>query len=275
MFLHLSVSHSVHGGVRQTPPGQTPPRQTHNRQTPWADTPWQTPLHRDGHYSGRYASYWNAFLFSVCSTKFELLQNSSAGNASRCKHLIKQKEASLQNCFRLATSLHGNTVNYKKPWCNVKKCRKDERRLTDQLGAVDIYVLKGIVDKRACLKYGIVLGDGLLTVDGYVIITVYLHKTPITFHAWNKACYVMITFDRPSPSMTLEALYCDHPQKETTTEKLLLSFSRLNVTNDNENLELYFEATVKKIFISLILCLKTTGITSFITSNYRQIWLPS
>ena len=141
-----------------TPPGQTSPR--------------QTPLHRDGHCSGRYASYWNAFLFSVCSTKFELLQNSSVGNASRCKDLIKQKEASLQNCFRLATSLHGNTVNYKKPWCNVKKCRKGERRLTDQLGAVDIYVRKGIVDKRVCLKYGIVLGDVWLTADGYVIITV-------------------------------------------------------------------------------------------------------
>ena len=58
---------------------------------------------------------------------------------------MKQKEVSLQNCFRLATLLHGNTVNYKKPWCNVKKCRKGERKLTDQLGAVDIYVLKGTV----------------------------------------------------------------------------------------------------------------------------------
>ena len=165
MFLHLSVSHCVHGGVADTPWADTPQADPHNRHTPWADIP-QTDTPRDGHCSGRYASYWNAFLFSVCSTKFELLQNSSAGNASRCKHLIKQKEASLQNCFRLATSLHGNTVNYKKPWCNVKKCRKGERRLTDQLGAVDIYVLKGIVDKRVCLKYGIVLGDGRWTADG-------------------------------------------------------------------------------------------------------------
>ena len=51
-FLHLSVSHSVHrgGGVLlqcmlgYTPPGQTPPA--------------------DGYYCERYASYWNAFLFT-------------------------------------------------------------------------------------------------------------------------------------------------------------------------------------------------------------------
>ena len=44
---------------RQTPPGQTPP----NRHTPWADTPRQTPTPLpDGNWSGRYASYWNAFL---------------------------------------------------------------------------------------------------------------------------------------------------------------------------------------------------------------------
>ena len=42
------------------PPGQTPPA--------WADTPlarhspWQTPPSADGYCSGRYASYWNAFL---------------------------------------------------------------------------------------------------------------------------------------------------------------------------------------------------------------------
>ena len=67
---------------RQTPvPGQTPPRQT--PEPPWTDTLWQTPplpqtpipprrypcpwvdtlTPVDGQYSGRYASYWNAFLF--------------------------------------------------------------------------------------------------------------------------------------------------------------------------------------------------------------------
>ena len=35
---------------RQTPPRQTPPTQAN------------TSLHQDGHWSGRYASYWNAFL---------------------------------------------------------------------------------------------------------------------------------------------------------------------------------------------------------------------
>ena len=59
-------------------PVTTPPRQT----TPWANTPLgrhpprhtsplgksslgRTPPPRDGHCSGRYASYWNAFLLNV------------------------------------------------------------------------------------------------------------------------------------------------------------------------------------------------------------------
>ena len=54
MFLHLSVSHSVHrGGVCpnacwDTHPQQTPPLGRHPWQTPpWADTPWvNTPLGR-------------------------------------------------------------------------------------------------------------------------------------------------------------------------------------------------------------------------------------
>ena len=53
---------------RQTPPRQTPPRQTPPKQTPldkhphpWADTP------ADGYCSGRYASYWNAFLLTIFS----------------------------------------------------------------------------------------------------------------------------------------------------------------------------------------------------------------
>ena len=58
MFLHLSVilftdgggvSQHAMGGVH--PPGRRP----------WVDTP------RDGHWSGRYTSYWNAFLFDMLS----------------------------------------------------------------------------------------------------------------------------------------------------------------------------------------------------------------
>ena len=62
MFLHVSVILSTGGDGRQTPPGKTPPRQTH---TPWADPPA-----KDGHCSGRYASYWNAFLFSFANITF-------------------------------------------------------------------------------------------------------------------------------------------------------------------------------------------------------------
>ena len=57
MFLHLSVILFTGGGVWQTPPpGRHTPGQTYplGRHTP-----------ADGHCSGRYASYWNAFLFWV------------------------------------------------------------------------------------------------------------------------------------------------------------------------------------------------------------------
>ena len=78
MFLHLSVSHSVHRGGRRgvslsacwdtppIPPGRYPPRQIH----PLAGTPHPPgKAHpHDGHCSGRYASYRNAFLLSVAFT---------------------------------------------------------------------------------------------------------------------------------------------------------------------------------------------------------------
>ena len=47
----------------------------------------------------------------------------------------------------------------------------------------------------------IVLGDGRWTTVGYVIITIYLHKTPVTASLWNIASYIMITVDRPSAIM--------------------------------------------------------------------------
>ena len=66
MFLHLSVSHSVHRGVSASVhAGITSPLTP-----PWAYTPLgrhtlplgRAPPPADGHCSGRYASYWNAFL---------------------------------------------------------------------------------------------------------------------------------------------------------------------------------------------------------------------
>ena len=73
-FLHLSVSHSVHGeGVSASvhagihPPGETPQVDTPWTDTPQADPPWADPPGQtppaDGHCSGWYASYWNVFLF--------------------------------------------------------------------------------------------------------------------------------------------------------------------------------------------------------------------
>ena len=73
MFLHLSVSHSVHGGcISQHALGQTPPPQCMLIHT----HPWQVhagihtpcPVHARKHpppggdCCGRYASYWNVFL---------------------------------------------------------------------------------------------------------------------------------------------------------------------------------------------------------------------
>ena len=78
MFLHLSVSHSVHRGVVcpiacwDTPPG------------PEAGTPpliHDTPLQRSAYWevratSRRYASYWNAVLFSnTCRNYMKISHN--------------------------------------------------------------------------------------------------------------------------------------------------------------------------------------------------------
>ena len=58
MFSQASVILSTEG--RRIPSGQTPPAgQTSLRQTP----PSRHPPPRDSHCSGRYASYWNAFLY--------------------------------------------------------------------------------------------------------------------------------------------------------------------------------------------------------------------
>ena len=72
MFLHLSVSHSVHrGGVSASvhagihPLAGTPPKA--GKPSPGRYTP------HDGHCSGRYASYWNAFLFFGISVRSYLL----------------------------------------------------------------------------------------------------------------------------------------------------------------------------------------------------------
>ena len=76
-FLHMSVILFIGGSGRQTPRADTPtPRQTDapllagrhpllaGRHTPGKQTP---PTPRDGHCNGRYASYWNAFLFTSWS----------------------------------------------------------------------------------------------------------------------------------------------------------------------------------------------------------------
>ena len=63
MFLHLSVcpqggSASVHTGIPHPPGAGTPPEQATSPQE-------QAPPPTDGYCCRRYASYWNAFLFSI------------------------------------------------------------------------------------------------------------------------------------------------------------------------------------------------------------------
>ena len=99
MFSQACVKNSVHRGVVYTSPlGRHPPW----TDLPWVDTPqadtalWADtspgqalPLGRhppgqklppswDGPYNGRYASYWNAFLFSLC-----MLSNTSTETCRR------------------------------------------------------------------------------------------------------------------------------------------------------------------------------------------------
>ena len=63
MFLHVSVIQCT-GEVWQTPPWANPPCQTPSL---GKHPPWETPPPpSDGHCSGRYASYWNVFLFYLC-----------------------------------------------------------------------------------------------------------------------------------------------------------------------------------------------------------------
>ena len=87
MFLHLFVSHSVNGGVSASvhagihdfpwadtaPPGSPPPRQT--------PPPLGRHLSAEGHCSGRYASYWNAFLLFL---RFLCWVSLSVLSVSRC-----------------------------------------------------------------------------------------------------------------------------------------------------------------------------------------------
>ena len=69
MFLHLSVILSTGGYLADKRLGKHPPRQTPPRQTP----PRQTPPPGDGHCGGRYASYWNAFLFVLQIKNYHLI----------------------------------------------------------------------------------------------------------------------------------------------------------------------------------------------------------
>ena len=92
LFTGGAVYPSMHWG--RHPPGRHPPRQT----PPWADSfPWaSTPRHGqtppDGDCSGRYANYWNAFLF----------RNYSAFRR-RCFIKLQLKQINIQIPFTVGT----------------------------------------------------------------------------------------------------------------------------------------------------------------------------
>ena len=99
MFSQACVKNSVHRGIlsplADTPPlGRHPPWQTpHRADPPWADIPWQThPPGRhppSGHCSGRYASYWNAFLyFTITALSLLVLPTQYADCHSILDHIL-------------------------------------------------------------------------------------------------------------------------------------------------------------------------------------------
>ena len=101
MFSQACVKNSGHRREMYIP-RQTPPhKQTTSGQTPWADTllgrhplgrhsPGRLPPPSDGHCSGQYASYWNAFLFFLsvvdsvgfCICRLYLRRMSTVGSGS-------------------------------------------------------------------------------------------------------------------------------------------------------------------------------------------------
>ena len=109
MFLHLCVILFTGGGVSLT---ETPTRQkTSWTAIPWIETPLDrdTPLDKDTPFprqrpprmvkSGRYASYWNAFLFHVVSC--------SEITSVHCEPLSLKKASALWNfyCSRVNVSI--------------------------------------------------------------------------------------------------------------------------------------------------------------------------
>ena len=103
MFLHVSVILSTGGCLANIPLGRHPP----GRHPPLADTPpWQTPPLADTpgqtpsscHYSGRYASFWNAFLFSSRSSEMQIRLSfyvvkyypiaTSEKKLNKCQHFV-------------------------------------------------------------------------------------------------------------------------------------------------------------------------------------------
>ena len=92
-FSQASVILFTRGVSTRHPPGQTTPwADTPGQTPPWANTPWVdtlTPLARhphpflgrhppttDGYCSGRYASYWNAFLLTMLVVRENLCSSS-------------------------------------------------------------------------------------------------------------------------------------------------------------------------------------------------------
>ena len=89
--LHPSVSHCVTGGgVSASGSRGVSASGSRGVYTPWTHTPLEThPPGRDGHWSGRYASYWDAFLLYInllidCRLTFYFAQFT----VEYCRHVL-------------------------------------------------------------------------------------------------------------------------------------------------------------------------------------------
>ena len=120
MFLHLSVSHSVHRGCL---PGACVYPSMHWADTPQADTPLgrhslgrhlpgQTPL-PGGHCSRWYASYWNAFLLIEAITRNQGVLGSNPKRFSCIRNYLSSK------------SMYRSDLNYEN---SIFKCEKESIR---------------------------------------------------------------------------------------------------------------------------------------------------
>ena len=131
-YVFTPVCHSVHRGgpasmhtgiphpQSRHPPDQAPPRSRHppDQAPPRADTPRTRAPPVDGYCCRRYASYWNAFLFTLISSfSCEKPQKKTYIEYSLEKCRILSRTGQIQSRTRRSIPLRGLSVTWMdNPW---------------------------------------------------------------------------------------------------------------------------------------------------------------